>query len=216
MNSKSVQNKKMEGLRGPRVAPLAAASFQLVTLVRNTVDLAGTGEFVTERALDDDRSLGFSNKDIEVECEMVQCSNKDISWEVSVDLANGNKEADDRSQDCVEEQQSFFHELQDHHFERKFISLAEMQDTFFSDRALKNARSKVKLLLRGSGSLKLKVDVFKIAGVWVANWRLRTAEEWVKDCGLDMLFFGVGDDFLLGCFAWLVLALFVCLGVLLL
>ncbi|KAK8576867.1 hypothetical protein V6N13_121866 [Hibiscus sabdariffa] len=129
------------------VAPLAAASFQSITLVRNTIDITGNGEFVTERVMDDGRSLGFFNEDIEAECETVQCSKKDISWEVSVDLANGNKEACDRGRDCMEEQQSFFPELQDHHFERKFISSAEMQDKYLSvkekkkrDRALKECK----------------------------------------------------------------------------
>ncbi|KAL4325104.1 hypothetical protein GQ457_11G033050 [Hibiscus cannabinus] len=73
----------------PQVAPLAAASFQSVTLVRNTVDPAGTGELVTdtEQALDDDRSLGFSNEDIEVECEneMVKRSNKYIVGKMDID-----------------------------------------------------------------------------------------------------------------------------------
>ncbi|KAK8514921.1 hypothetical protein V6N12_001086 [Hibiscus sabdariffa] len=130
-----------------QVAPLAAASFQSITLVRNTIDITGNGEFVTERVMDDGRSLGFFNEDIEAECETVQCSKKDISWEVSVDLANGNKEACDRGRDCMEEQQSFFPELQDHHFERKFISSAEMQDKYLSvkekkkrDRALKECK----------------------------------------------------------------------------
>ncbi|KAK8564078.1 hypothetical protein V6N12_036209 [Hibiscus sabdariffa] len=76
--------------------------------------------------------LDFFNEDIEAEREMVQCSHKDISWEVSVDLANCKNEASDQGRDCMEEHQSFFPELQDHHFERKFISLAEMQDTYLS------------------------------------------------------------------------------------
>ncbi|KAK8665548.1 hypothetical protein V6N13_005714 [Hibiscus sabdariffa] len=67
-------------------------------------DTAGNDEFVSERVMD----------------------------EVSVDLANCKNEASDQGRDCMEEHQSFFPELQDHHFERKFISLAEMQDTYLS------------------------------------------------------------------------------------
>ncbi|KAK8684547.1 hypothetical protein V6N13_040569 [Hibiscus sabdariffa] len=71
------------------------------------------------------------NDNIVEECEMVSNYN-DISWVARVDMANGNMEAVERDGVCKNDQMSYFPELHDHQFRRKFISLAEMQDQFLS------------------------------------------------------------------------------------
>ncbi|KAK8572027.1 hypothetical protein V6N13_047651 [Hibiscus sabdariffa] len=124
--------------RGGGAAPLYSVE-------RNGVDSSGNVVGLSERDSVVCSSLGVSdknfeevcemvslNENIEFDCEMVPYSNNKMSWEVSVDLANGNLEVVDRGQDRNEEQSSLFPELQDHLFRKKFISLAEMQDKYLS------------------------------------------------------------------------------------
>ncbi|KAL4272375.1 hypothetical protein GQ457_13G028830 [Hibiscus cannabinus] len=127
----------------PQLSLIVAESLLSGSPLRVDLDTVVNNEIVFERALEDVQAMGLLNDNIVEECEMVSNYN-DISWAARVDKTNGNMDAIERDEACKNDQTSFFPELQDHQFRRKFISLAEMQDQFLStkekkkkDRALK-------------------------------------------------------------------------------
>ncbi|KAK8713118.1 hypothetical protein V6N13_148344 [Hibiscus sabdariffa] len=89
------------------VASLAAHS-PLYTIVREEKVSGGIDVCVSERVLDDAKSMGLLNENFEVNCELVSCSNKELSWEESVDLANGFHKPKFLVRDDEVEHQSFF------------------------------------------------------------------------------------------------------------
>ncbi|KAK8519172.1 hypothetical protein V6N12_012398 [Hibiscus sabdariffa] len=127
----------------PQLSLIVAESLLSGSPLRVDLDAVVNNGIVSERALEDVQAMGLLNDNIVEECKMVSNYN-DISWAARVDMTNGNMEAIERDETCKDDQTSFFPELQDHQFRRKFISLAEMQDQFLStkekkkrDRALK-------------------------------------------------------------------------------
>ncbi|KAK8987474.1 hypothetical protein V6N11_027224 [Hibiscus sabdariffa] len=95
-----------------------------------------------------------------------------MSWEVSVDLANGNLEVVDRGQDRNDEQSSFFTEIQDLCSRRKFIFLAKMQDKYLSRKSNK-VNCDEALYLEAKEALKLE----KSLGVQIVGDEEEVVEE---------------------------------------
>ncbi|KAL4360988.1 hypothetical protein GQ457_04G018550 [Hibiscus cannabinus] len=115
----------------PQLSLIVADSLLSGSPLRVDLDVVFNNGIVSERALEDVQAMGLLNDNIVEECEMVS-NYSHISWAARVDMANGNIEAIERDEACKDDQTSFFPELQDHQFRRKFISLAEMQDQFLS------------------------------------------------------------------------------------
>ncbi|KAK8529361.1 hypothetical protein V6N12_060144 [Hibiscus sabdariffa] len=102
----------------PLVASLAAPS-PLYTLIREEEVSDRIDACVSERVLDDAKSMGLLNENFEANCELVSYSNKELSWKESVDLANSFHKPRLLVPDDEAEHQSFFPELKDHFSQEK-------------------------------------------------------------------------------------------------
>ncbi|KAK8686667.1 hypothetical protein V6N13_125690 [Hibiscus sabdariffa] len=111
------------------------------------VDADGEQNLVTNHALGGILDMGLGCELTKEVCEMVSCSNHNISWARRVDMENGNIDAFAHESDSEPEQVNLFSELQDQRFRRKYVSITELQDKYLSvkekrkrDRAMKKSK----------------------------------------------------------------------------
>ncbi|KAK8996825.1 hypothetical protein V6N11_020321 [Hibiscus sabdariffa] len=80
-----------------------------------------TPSALMRQALDEVRAMGFVNANSVVDCELVPCSNKELSWEARVDLANDNYEAGVGDREYLENNIRFSQNLKEQGVKRTAI-----------------------------------------------------------------------------------------------
>ncbi|KAK8548528.1 hypothetical protein V6N12_061440 [Hibiscus sabdariffa] len=158
----------------PQFSLIVAESLLSGSPLRVDLDAIVSDGIVSKRALEDVQAMGLLNDNIVEECEMVSNYN-DISWAARVDMANGNMEAIERDEACKDDQTSFFPELQDHQFRRKFISSAELQDQFLSTKEKKKRdRALKKFKKAGQAVAPKEAEVHIPTDSNIARYQIRT------------------------------------------